>query len=220
MSATAADTVLLEDRRAELAQRVETVTQAGAAFSLVAAALAGLPARGPAGTALAVAELLAAALLVGAIVREVLPRRRETEEAHGIGWVSVFAAAALFAEVYHGAQTDGRFSRPTFVMALVALAVGLANPWIARRRAAMRLVRADDRGVEYRSSRLRGFRLRWDEIAAVERDGPGIVLRTTAGASRRIPLGRFRNGEEAAALLLERAARRGIPGPPAVEELP
>ncbi|HEX2189617.1 MAG TPA: hypothetical protein VHG51_11995 [Longimicrobiaceae bacterium] len=210
-------TVLLDDRRAALAQRAETATQAGAALSLVSAALAGLPAPDPEGAALAAVELLAAALLVAAIVRELLRRPGAAEEA-GIGWVSVFAAAALFAEAYHGVYTGGRLSRPTLAMAAVTLAVGLANPWIARRRAEMSFVRVDDRGMEYRASRLRGFRLAWAELASVECDASRITLRTTAGATRRVRLGRYRNGGEAAALLLERAALRGIPGAPPAED--
>jgi hypothetical protein len=209
-------TILLEDRRAELAQRVEAVTQAGAAVSLVTAGLAGLSAPDVEGTVLAALELLAAALLVGAVARELRPGRRSAEEgtarAPRIGWVSLFAAAALFAETYHRVYAGGKFPRPTFLMGLVALLLALLHPWIARRRAGMRFFRADGAGIELRTSRLRGFRLAWDEVAAVARDGDALLVRTRTGAVRRVGLRRYRNGEALAAALLEAASARAIPG--------
>jgi hypothetical protein len=205
----------LEDRRAELAQRMEVVTQALAAVSLVSAGLAGLPAPDTEGALLAGAELLAAALLVGAVVWELRATRGGAEKGPTpvprIGWVNLFAAAALFAETYHRVYAGGKFSRPTFLLGVVALLLALLHPWIARRRAGMRFFRADDAGIELRTSRLRGFRLAWDEIAGVEREGDTLVVRTRSGPVRRIGLRRYRNGEALAAALLE-AAARAIPG--------
>ncbi|HEV2736467.1 MAG TPA: hypothetical protein VGV85_16595 [Longimicrobiaceae bacterium] len=209
-------TIPLEDRRAERAQRMEAVTQALAAVSLVSAALGALPAPDTEGTLLAGFELLAAALLVGAVVRELRATRGGAEEGPArvprIGWVNLFAAAALFAETYHRVYTGGKFSRPTFLLGVIALALALLHPWIARRRAGMRFFRADDAGIELRTSPLRGFRLGWDEIAGVERDGDTLLVRTRAGAVRRVALRRYRNGEALAATLLEAAAARAIPG--------
>jgi hypothetical protein len=209
-------TIPLEDRRAELAQRMEAVTQALAAVSLVSAGLGALPAPDTEGTLLAGFKLLAAAVLVGAIVWELRASRGGAEKgparAPRIGWVNLFAAAALFAETYHRVYADGKFPRPTFLMGVIALLLALLHPWIARRRAGMRFFRADDAGIELRTSRLRGFRLAWDEVAGVERDGDTLLVRTRAGAVRRIGLRRYRNGEALAAALLEAAAVRAIPG--------
>jgi hypothetical protein len=217
-------TIPLEDRRAELAQRMEAVTQALAAVSLVSAGLGALPAPDTEGTLLAGFELLAAALLVCAVVRELRPARGSAEEgparAPRIGWVNLFAAAALFAETYHRVYAGGKFSRPTFLLGVVALLLALLNPWIARRRAGMRFFRADDAGIEMRTSRLRGFRLAWDEIAAVERDGDTLLVRTRTGSARRIGLRRYRNGEAVAAALLEAAAAHAIPGAGPVRPAP
>jgi hypothetical protein len=218
--------IVLEDRRAELAQRMETVLQAGAAASLASAGLAGLPAPDPEGTLLAVAELVAAALLLGAIARELRSTfrhghgERETAASPGIGWVNLFAAAALFAEAYHRVYAGGSFPRPTFLMGVVALLLALGNPWIARRRAAMRRLRMDEAGIELRTSRLRGFRLAWDDLAAVEREGDVLVLRTRSGGDRRIGLRRFRNGEAVADALLRAAAAHAIPGAAAESAAP
>lgn len=208
-------TILLDDRRLEAVERVDLVSHVGAAVSLLSAGLAALPAPDAGGTALAGAELAVAAMLLAAVARELRPSRRHDAEGvsgAGVGWINLFAAAALFAETAQRYHDRGTLSWATFLLGGVTLGLGLLNPRIVRRRAERRFFRADDAGVELRSSRLRGFRLAWSEVAAVERDGDALLLRTRTGAERRIGLRRYRNGEAVAAALLRAAAARGVPG--------
>lgn len=219
-------TILLEDRRAEMLERIDLVGNVGAAVSLLAAAAEGLPAPDDAGTALAVAELIFGGLLLVSVVRELRASRRRPAGAAlptegSIGWVNVFAAMMLFAETYQRVYLGGKFSWATFLMGVVTLGLGIFHPLIERRKRERRFVRAEESGVVYRSSRLRGFRLPWGELASVEADPSTAVLVTRAGRRYRINLRRYRNGAEVVRLLRECAAERGIPlsggaGTPAV----
>lgn len=74
--------------------------------------------------------------------------------------------------------------------------------------------------IEFRSSRLRDFRVLWAELASVETGSAAATLTLHGGRRQRINLRRYHNGAEVARLLRESAAARGIPvsgeGAPAV----
>lgn len=205
-------TILLEDRRAEVAALVEWVTQGAAAVTLLHSGMNGFAAPGAGGLVLAGVEVATAVALLAAIFREVRLHRHPREEAEepGISWTGLLAAAVLFVECAHSVLTGGTLSLAKLAMGGVTLVQALLQPRIAARRQSRRFLRVSAAGIELGTSRVRRFSVPWSEVAAVRIDGGHVVVETRTGEERRIRLSRYHNGGEIAELLRESAAPRGL----------
>ncbi|HEU4883074.1 MAG TPA: hypothetical protein VFT45_12530, partial [Longimicrobium sp.] len=110
----------LRDRRLKLAERMDLFGHGVAAFGLLTAAMDTLPGVTLAQTALAVVELVGAAALAGALIREL--RTRGEERTARISWLNLAAAGVLFVEWYARWSAGGKLVSPALVSGVVTFA--------------------------------------------------------------------------------------------------
>jgi hypothetical protein len=204
-------TIHIKDRRVLVANANDLLGHAVAAFGVLGAVSGSFPPRDAAETILAAAQAVAGVALLVAIAREVWEIRSGIDRDHGISWVNLFAAAVLTAGLVQRYDATGRFSRPTAVMALLAAVLAFLGPRIKRRQAERRSLRLDDDGILFRFGPIRRFAARWDEIAALRRDGATLRVELRDGRTRSVRLRLAGNRDEVFAALAEHAAARGIP---------
>lgn len=212
-------TIHLKDRRVLAANANDLLGHGVAAFGVLGAVSGSFPPRTPADTILAAAQGVAAIALLAAIVREVWEIRSGVDRDHGISWVNLFAAAVLTAGLVQRYQTTGRFSRPAAITALLAAVLAFAGPRIKRRQAERRSLRLDDDGILFRFGPFRRFAARWDEIAALRRDGATLRVELRDGRTRSVRLRLVTNRDDVFAALADHATARGIPSATAAPPL-
>jgi hypothetical protein len=194
----------LDDRRLTMADRVEAVQQGLAAFALLSA---GLERYGTAdgARAYAVALIAAAVLLALATLRHLLRSASGSS-----GTLSIIAGCALLTEWAVSLSDGGRWFRPTLVVALVALTMGIFHGPLHRRRGALRFLRMDAEGVAFRLNPFRRFRVKWAELASITAYSDCIVLQRRNGKEHRIPLTRLNNAFEVTDAVHAAAGRMGV----------
>jgi hypothetical protein len=198
----------IRDRRVMLAQRMDLFGHGVAAFGLLAAAMDTLPGASAAQTALGAVELVGAAALAGAIVREV--RERDEHRPAGISWLNLAAAAVLFVEWYARWSAGGKLVSPPLLSGVVALALAFLHPRIQRRLRDKWSLRVDDDGISLRAGRFRRAAARWSELRSVDATPESVRLVTADGREQRISIRLARNRDEIAAAVTE-AARLRLP---------
>lgn len=204
-------TIHLKDRRMLAANVNDLLGHGVAAFGVLGAVSGSFPPRTTAEMVLAAAQVVAGVALLAAIAREVWEIRAGVDRPHGISWVNLFAAAVLTAGLVQGYHTTGRFSRPTALTALLAAVLGFLGPRIKRRQAERRSLRLDDGGILFRLGPFRRLAARWDEIAALRRDGTTLRMELRDGRTRSVRLRFVGNRDEVFAAVTEHASARGIP---------
>jgi selenocysteine lyase/cysteine desulfurase len=197
----------IRDRRAKLAERMDLLGHGSAVVGLLAAAMGGLPGDTPAQTALGAIELVAAAALVGAIVREVRGREAEDQEPARISWLKLAAAAVLFVEWYASWSAGGKLFSPSLLSGAVTFGLAFLHPLIQRRRHEKWSLRIDDDGIVLRSGRFRRAEARWSELRAVDATRDAVRLVTADGREQRISLRMATNRDDVAAAVREAAGR-------------
>jgi hypothetical protein len=205
----------IRDRRLKFAQRMDLFGHGVAAFGLLTAAMDTLPGSTAALTVLGAVELVGAAALAGAIMREV--RGREADRPAGISWLNLAAAGVLFVEWYASWSAGGKLVSPPLVSGIVVLALAFLHPRVQRRIREKWSLRIDDNGIRIRTGRFRRAAARWSELRAVDVTRDAIRLVTADGREQRISIRLAENGEEIAAAVAKAARRRAIPAPARVE---
>lgn len=205
-------TIPLNDRRQTVGTLVDLVTHVGAAVSLIAAGYAALTGTGGADRLLGYVEIVAAALLLVAVVREVRELRHGGgHDEAGVSWINIFAAGVMFCEVWQKYDAVGKVWSPTFLTACVTLVLGIVHPRLARRRARRRQLVLDDAGVEMRTGRFRReVAARWDELESIAFEPARIRFRRRSGAEHSVGLHFFANAADVSAALARHAAAAGV----------
>jgi hypothetical protein len=160
---------------------------------------------------LPILETAAAALLIGAAVRDHVRRRRGAHH-EAVGWVEIAGAAMTFVEAM--ARTRERHHLSFLVLSFVQPALLLLFGILDVRIASMRMVRVDDDGVELRLGLLFARRVRWEELRGFRIAGNKFEFDLTDGRARTFNLRLVKNREEVMAWIAERLRGRGV------EELP
>jgi hypothetical protein len=195
----------LRDRRVKLAERMDLFGHGAAAFGLVTAAMDTLPGGTPAQTALAAVELLGAAALAGALVREL--RTRHEERPARISWLNLAAAGVLFVEWYARWSAGGKLVSPALVSGIVAFGLAFLHPLIQRRRTEKWSLRIDDDGISLRAGRFRRAAARWSELRSADATRDAVHLGTADGREQRLSLRMAENRDEIAAAVRDAAGR-------------
>ncbi|HEX2077636.1 MAG TPA: hypothetical protein VHG08_07995 [Longimicrobium sp.] len=201
--------VPIHDRRRAFAERMDLFGHGVAALGLLTAALDALPAAGTASTVLAGVELVGAAALAGAIVREV--RTRHGDAPARVSLLNLCAAAVLFVEWYARWSAGGKLVSPPLVSGITALALAFLHPVIRRRMREKWALRIDDEGISLRAGRFRRASARWAELRSLSAAPDAVRLVTADGREQRLGLRLARNRHEIAAAVAEAARNRGIP---------
>lgn len=202
--------VFLDDVRLERHELFDRLQLAVAAMALVMASVERLRQPAAKDLLLAVLQLAVSLLVIGSVLAWV--RTRHAPSAAKIGWLDLLAGAMLLVEWADRYRGDGKVVTPVLCQAVVFLLLGAFQRRIANRRAHSRWVRIDDTGIRVRRSAIRRAALAWDEIAAVDREPEAIRITRWDGSVWRLPLRRYRNGDDAARLVVEAAASRGLAG--------
>lgn len=203
--------ILLHDRREGIAGRLDLAGHAIAAMGLVAAAAGSLPARTPVDAVLAALELVAAAVLAMAIRREL--SGGGSGEAR-VSWLNLAAAAVLLVQWGMERHAGGKLFSPELLSAMAAAAAAFLHPLARRRRAWRRRLVLDDRGIELRLSRFRGYRAEWSALCAVEATPETLRFVSRDGTERRIGLGMIVNRAEVVDAVAAVAGRAGLAASP------
>ncbi|HEX6373174.1 MAG TPA: hypothetical protein VF006_29895 [Longimicrobium sp.] len=201
----------IRDRRLKIAERMDLFGHGVAAFGLLTAAMDAAPGGTPAQTALAAVELIGAAALAGAIVRELRVRGEERRPAR-ISWLNLAAAAVLFVEWYARWGAGGKLVSPPLMSGIAALALAFLHPLIQRRRGEKWSLRMDDDGISLRSGRFRRAEARWSELRTVDATPHAVRLVTADGREQRVSLRMATNRDEIAAVVADAARVRLPPG--------
>lgn len=192
----------MQSRRAIRAKRVQTAQHVFAAVFLISSGVQHLHHN----SVLAVSQIAAGALLIGAVILEKI--RHGHEQRAGVAWVEFAGGVLTFIEAVHKLGTPHKplFHVLTFIPPVILFAFALLDTQISQRR----YIRIDDDGVELR---VRPFfsanRVPWDAVKgfrvrehAIDFGGAQISLRDVV------------DRETATAWVVEMLRRRGI------EELP
>ncbi len=128
--------------------------------------------------ALGVSEIVSSVLVIGAFVRQIRAVRqahghREAEAGgghatHGIDWVDLLLGAMLAVEVWAHWHETGHIKRPTVLLAVVMVTIGLLHGRIAARVERRLSLRIHDAGVSVGGRFFRRFTATWAELTAVE----------------------------------------------------
>jgi len=177
------------------------------------------------GMAVGAAELLTSALVLGAFLWSLATTRARTDgahahEPHGVDWVDLLLGAMFAVEaVAHHYETN-HWSRPTILLAVTMVAVGLLHGPIVARARRRRGLQITNKGLTIGQG-LRRFSAEWSDlkpIAVSERWG---VLESASGTQYKIDLGDLGNEQQVRdalreAEILRTAKRRFIEkAPPA-----
>lgn len=200
-------TIYLDDRRVRLANRMDLLGHATAAFGLFVSAAGLLPVHGAGETALVAIEFVSALALSVAVIREL--RSGDADES-GISWINLFACIVLLVDWWIAWRAGGKLLSPTLLSAVVAAGLTVAQPAVQRRQRERRMLRIDDDQVELRTGRFRRLNAPWRELRAVTVDGRTLRFRMADG-ERAVSLAAVRNRDDVVDALRAAARARGIP---------
>jgi hypothetical protein len=219
----------LRSRRRERAQLFQKLQHAIPAVPLVLAGLRGIQ-EGAHGFALglAIGELVVSALLLRTMVKEIASLRRPDAEgghgghaAHGVDWFDVLASGVLTAEALEHWHVHQHLPRPTILLALVTLGLGLFHGRIAAFTERRRALRMDADGIRVAGRFFRGavggkFAASWPDVERIELDDRTARIIARDGRERRIDLTDLRNAGEVREALLAAQERLAAlqPAPP------
>lgn len=122
--------------------------------------------------ALGVAEVLVSVLVIGSVIRglRALVKGRSAEHGHdhhGIDWIDVFLGAMLLVEAYAKYHATHHVPRPTILLAVVMITIGVFHGRIAARGARQMALRVDDDGISVPGRFFRRLSLPWSDVAEI-----------------------------------------------------
>jgi len=126
--------------------------------------------------ALAVAEIGASTLVIVSFLRAVRQRFARSAAHHdaSVDWVDAFLGVMLLVEVVVHREETGHLQRPTLLLGVTMLALGLTHGWLIRRLARRRTLRVDDQGITAGLRFFRRFSAGWSDISEIA-IGPAIA---------------------------------------------
>jgi hypothetical protein len=171
------------------------------------------------GFALALFEIATSVLLIGSVIPELGRARRKANPAqapplhhhHGVDWIDVFTAAVLAAEVWEHHHVTGHIKRPTVLLALSLLVIGLLHGKIIRRAEKRFTLRVEDEGLYVGGKPLRAMRAKWSEIASIDVGERFGTIRLKNGRQKTLDLPDLEGSNHVRAALAT-AQQRLLPG--------
>ena len=200
--------VLRPTKRFLIAQRVNHVVPA---VTLLLAAIEGLGGGHHKSLWLTAVEVIVGGGLLLVLIRDL--RSGESAPHARVSLFDVVAAVVVFLEGVHRYNPSKGFQPATmyFVIAVATLVIGLLHHRIA---AAVRAELTAD-GLAIRTRPFRPLRMAWSDVAAIERRGDTVVVRTTTGRTAKANLRTCANRDEVFAALERGYAAHRASLPPA-----
>jgi hypothetical protein len=205
--------VLLHSRRRERALLAQKIQHAAPAFVLLFDGLQSLKAHAEwLSLVVAGAEILTSVLVLGSVARSMRNNLRAAADTavhhhHGVDWIDLFLSAMLATEALAHWYETSHIRRPTLLLAITMLALGLSHGRLSARQMRRRGLLLTDDGISVGGRFFTRFTAPWDEIARIQIDDTHATIVKTDGVERRIDLADLRNRHEVA-LALQQAQRR------------
>jgi len=215
--------VPIRSRRRQRGQFVQKLQHGAAGGVLLFKGLAILQ-HGPEGTELLIGilEVATSALLIVAMLRAARRLRHGHQthpHAHGVDWIDIFIAAVLGVEAFERWHADGHIARPTILLALTMLMLGLQHRRIGARADRRRALQVTADGVSLPRRPFGRWSATWPEIAAIRTDARTAVVELRNRRSRSIDLTDTENAREIVEAF-EEARRRFEASAPLVQAAP
>lgn len=121
-------------------------------------------------TALGAAEVAASAVVIVALLRAIRDQRKpaaHVHHAHGVDWIDVFLGVMVLVEVLVHHHETGRIQRPSLLLGVTLIGLGLAHGWLFARAARRRALSVTDDGITVGQKFFRRFSVRWPDIAEI-----------------------------------------------------
>ena len=169
----------------------------------------------PLSLALGASEITVGALVIVSFVRAIRAIRAKTVAAdhahHGsVDWLDIFIGAMLAVEVWAHWHETGRIQRPSALLVLITIGLGLGHGWFAARQQRRRMLRVSETGVSIgRGKFVPAFTASWKELRAVEIGPQTARVVKKDGSAKRINLADLKNADAVRAAL--EAARVRVP---------
>jgi len=147
-------------------------------------------------TLLGVAEIVSAALVLWTFARTLRrtfralpPGDSEPRHAHAhVDWLDVFLGAMLMTEALVHRNETGHLPRPSLLVAIVTLALGLAHGRFRGLGTRHRVFRMDDNGITVPGRFFTRWTATWAELLSIEFERSHARLRARDGRTRTIDL--------------------------------
>ncbi len=162
--------------------------------------------------ALGVAEVAVSALVIGSVVRGVIKLRAmaaapAAHAHHGVDWIDIFLGAMLLVEAYAKFHANGRMARPTILLAVVLIVVGILHGRIAAWGERRLELRVNEHGISVPGRFFRRLTLAWAEVAEITVGPATARLIAVDGRDQSLDLADAINAEPLRHALANAAAR-------------
>ncbi|HEX5215973.1 MAG TPA: hypothetical protein VFV98_10950 [Vicinamibacterales bacterium] len=164
---------------------------------------------------LGASEITVGALVIISFGRAIRAIRAKTGAAdhthHGsVDWLDIFIGAMLAVEVWAHWHETGRIQRPSALLVLLTIGLGLGHGWLAARQQRRRMLRVSDAGLSIgRGKFVPAFKASWNELRAVEIGPQTARVVKKDGSAKKINLADLKNADAVRAAL--EAARNRVP---------
>jgi hypothetical protein len=162
---------------------------------------------------LALGEIVSSVLVIGSVgraarqqFRAIAPAHAQAH-AHGVDWIDIFLSGMLATEAIAHYQHTGHVRRPTVLLAVVMLALGLLHGRVSDFHARRRALRVTDAGITLGGRFFTRFTAAWSEIASIDVGDRHATIVTRAGRTRRINVTDLSNAAVVSKVLNESRAR-------------
>jgi hypothetical protein len=141
-------------------------------------------------------EVAVSLLVIGSVIRGIREMARHTAKSdhdmhphHGVDWIDICLSGMLAVEAYAKYHASGHIPRPTIVLAVAMLGIGLAHGRLAAWGDRRRELRVSADGIRVPGRQFRRMTLTWAEVASIEVDDRWAAVTSTRGRTLRIDLG-------------------------------
>jgi hypothetical protein len=145
--------------------------------------------------ALGVFEVVAALAVMASVVRGIKKLRAQHAAAdadhghhHGVDWIDLFIGVMLAVEAYAKYHATAHIPRPTILLAVTMLTVGLLHGRLAAWGDRKRELRVTPEGISIPHRPFTRLDLAWVDVASIEIDDRWATVKATDGRSKRIDL--------------------------------
>ena len=165
--------------------------------------------------ALGASEITVGALVIISFVRAIRAIRAKTSAAdhahHGsVDWLDIFIGAMLAVEVWAHWHETGRIQRPSALLVLITIGLGLGHGWFAARQQRRRMLRVSETGLSIgRGKFVPAFKASWNELRAIEIGPQTARVVKKDGSAKKINLADLKNTDAVRAALA--TARDRVP---------
>ncbi len=125
---------------------------------------------------------------VRALVKHTAKGNDDIHLPHGIDWIDICLFAMLSVEAYAKYHATHHSPRPTILLAVTMLVVGLTHGRLAQWGDRRRALRISADGISVPGRQFRRMTLTWAEVASIDVDDRAAVVTATNGRTMRINL--------------------------------